>query len=278
MSAFVADSQVSPAGFEHLHVVPGHQASEPTPHPLRSPGQEERLRELHRQLASGLHPEVMTELVEAYLPLARSAARRLQRSGEWLEDLQQIAVEGLIAALSRFDPDRGVPFVGYALPTMVGTIKRHYRDHGWLVRAPRFVHDLLPRARDADERLTAVLGRRPRPEEIAAELDVALETLLLAQEAASARTLGSIDAVNDGVPVADRVGTLDPALVSAENRIALGQALSELHQSDQRLVYWYFYEGRSQAEIGMDLGVSQMQVSRLLHSVVARLRDRLVAA
>lgn len=253
------------------------RAPGPTCH-LRSGAQEERLAELHRQLASGLHPGAMTELVEAYLPLARSVARRLQRSGEWLEDLQQIAVEGLIAALSRFDPERGVPFVGYALPTMVGTIKRHYRDHGWSMRTPRFVHDLLPRARDADERLTAVLGRRPRTEEVAAELNVSLEMLLSAHEAAAARTLGSIDVVKDGLPVADRVGSLDPALVSAENRIALGQAMSELHQSDQRLVYWYFYEGRSQAEIGIDLGVSQMQVSRLLRSVVDRLRDRLIAA
>lgn len=233
--------------------------------------------DLHSRFALDRDPAVMAELVEEYRSLAYSVARRMLRSGEWLEDLQQVAIEGLIGALRRYDPSRGTPFVAFALPTMIGTIKKHYRDRGYAIRTPRSAHELLPQARDAAERLTSKLGRSPRAEEVAEELGVDVETLLAAQEAGTARRMVPIDGAVDGVPISDRVGTLDPYLIEAENRVTLVQALRDLSEHDRRLVVAYFYEGLSQAAIAERLGISQMHVSRQLNLVIRRLRQRVAA-
>ncbi len=229
---------------------------------------------LHLRLAADADRAVLAELGDHYHGYATALARRLYRRGLPLEDLEQVALEALVKALLRFDPDRGVPFPAYATPTMVGAIKRHYRDSGWMVRVPRSVHELVRSARTTADRLTAELGRAPSADEVAGALQIDVETLLSMEEALIARSVTSLDASPPGAPpAAERVAEDDRRLASAENRVALGQALRLLGSRDAEILDLYFVQEWSQVRIADHFGVSQMQVSRWIARALKRLRN-----
>ena len=238
-----------------------------------SPGVDADLWLLHVRYARGRQPGLRAKLLEEYRAYAASLARRLHRDGESLDDLTQVAMEALLRSLDRFDPARGVPFPALATPTIVGTLKRYYRDLGWSVRVPRRVHDIAVPARDAAERLTGKLGRQPTVSEVAAEMGIDVESLRSAQEATHARSVSSLDApVGDDERRGDLIGGADAGLAQAENRVALRQALAELSPHERTILGMYYFEERSQTEIAERFGVSQMQVSRWLSAAIRRLR------
>lgn len=235
---------------------------------------------LHVQLARTGAPEVLAELVEEYHAYALSLARRLHRQGEPLDDLRQVALEALVASLRRFDPERAVPFVAFATPTIVGAIKRHYRDQGWALRVPRTAHDLAGPAREAADRLTGKLGRQPTMAEVAEDLGVSEDALLLARSAARARSMVSLDAPRPGGDDDGRmfeVGEVDASFALAEGRVALEAALEHLGNRDRTVLGLYFFEGMTQSAIAEQFGVSQMQVSRWISSSLSRLRSHMTA-
>lgn len=224
-------------------------------------------------------PAVLAELAEHYRGYAAALARRLHRDGESLEDLRQVAMEALLQALQRFDLSRSIPFTAFATPTIVGSLKRHYRDRGWALRVPRQVHELVGAARRTADDLAAELGRPARPDEVAERLGVSVEALLRTEEAAHARAARSLDVlVNPDQTLGDLVGADDKTLQRAENRIALGQALKELSDGEREVLDLYFTNGWSQQAIGARFGVSQMQISRQIASSIRRLRSQLVAS
>ncbi|MBX3286769.1 MAG: sigma-70 family RNA polymerase sigma factor, partial [Actinobacteria bacterium] len=157
----------------------------------------------------------------------------------------------------------------------LGALRRHYRDHGWLVRVPRHVHEFAVAERTAREGLVARLGRQPSPAEVARELGVSLDSLLDAEDALHARNTWSLSAESDGgSALGDRLGREDRHLAAVDDRVAVTDALRGIEDSARELLYLYFFEERSQADIAERLGVSQMQVSRLLGAVLRRLRSR----
>ena len=242
----------------------------------RTPGVDVGVWLLHVRYARSRRPDLRAKLLEEYRGYAISLARRLHREGESLEDLTQVAMEALLVSIDRFDPARRIPFPALATPTIVGSLKRHYRDHGWSLRVPRMVHDLAAPARDAADRLTSRLGRFPTAPEVAAELGIDVEILLAAQEATYARSASSLDAPAGGDERrSDVLGDADIGMASAENRVALRQAMQELSARERTILGMYYFEERSQSDIAASYGVSQMQVSRWLSGAIRRLRDRM---
>lgn len=231
---------------------------------------------LHVRYARTRAPAVLDLLVREYEQYALSLARRLRRDGEVAEDLQQVALESLVSALRRFDHERRIPFPAFATPTIAGGLKRHYRDQGWSLRVPRRVHELSGPIRVASEHLTTALGRPPSPSEVAHHLGVTGREVVDAQLADLARSTVSLDVAGaaDAAPALLLV-ELDRSLSSAEDHIALEQAIGQLTPLEQDVVRSYFYDERSQREIAARHGVSQMQVSRWLARIVGRLRERL---
>lgn len=230
----------------------------------------------HVRYARGRTPELRAKLVEEYRGYALSLARRLHREGESLEDLIQVALEALIVSLDRFDPARGVPFPALATPTILGSLKRHYRDLGWAVRVPRSVHDIAVPARRAADRLTMALGRFPTIAEVAQDLGIDEETLLATQEATHARWVTSLDApIGEDTRRSDLLGGPDAGLAQAENRVALQQALRKVSDREREILNLYFFEELSQSEIAKRYGVSQMQISRWLSACIRRLRTHM---
>ena len=241
-----------------------------------TPGVDQRVWLDHLCFARTGDPDVLERLVREYERYACSLARRMWRDGEPNEDLSQIAMEGLVAALRRFDPERGIPFPAFATPTILGALRRHYRDHGWLLRVPRRVHEFAVAERAATERLVVRLGRQPTAPELAAELGVDVDEVLEAQDALHARDMRSFDAAaSDGWLLGDHVGAEDDRFGASEDRAALRGAIATLDEPARQLLHLYFFEERSQAEIAERFGVSQMQVSRLLAAVLRRLRSRI---
>jgi RNA polymerase sigma-B factor len=242
------------------------------------PAVDEEVWNLHVRYAERRDQRSLTLLAREYDRYAVSLAHRLHRHGEPLEDLEQIAREALLLALQRFDPGRGIPFPGFATPTIMGAIRRHYRDHGWSVRVPRWVHDTTVAVRRMADELTSSLGRSPTIDEIADALGISAERVLQAEEAAEARNPGSLDAEsNEGSNSHELVGRVDGRLVEAENHVALRQAMAELGPRERELIGLYYFEERSQTEIAARYGVSQMQISRWLASAVGRIRGQMAA-
>lgn len=232
---------------------------------------------LHTRLAGG-DVDARDELVARYDAHARALARRFYRHREPLDDLVQVALEALLLALDRFDPFRRMPFLGFANPTIVGSLKRYYRDAGWAVRVPRRVHELTRPVREAADLLHQDLGRAPRPGEIAELLGVDEERVIEALDATSVRALASLDApasAEASSAVQRGLASSDPMLRSVENRTALLQLVQLLEDDDRVLLDRYFGQGMSQQQIAELLGVSQMQVSRSLAKVLRRLRSHL---
>lgn len=249
------------------------------PDGLPRPAVDPAVWELHVRYARRRDAASLARLTDEYDRYALSLAHRLHRHGEPLEDLEQIAREALVLALGRFDPTRSIPFPGFATPTILGAIRRHYRDHGWSVRVPRWVHDTTVAVRRAADQLTGTLGRSPTVDEIADCLGISVERILQAEEAAEARNPGSLDADNgEGSGGShELVGRIDAHLVEAENHVALRQAMADLGPRERELIGLYYFEERSQTEIAAHFGVSQMQISRWLASAVGRIRGQMAA-
>jgi RNA polymerase sigma-B factor len=221
-------------------------------------------------------PAAREALVARFLPLARQLARRYQRVDEPFDDLLQVASLGLVKAVDRFDADRGVAFSSYAVPTILGELKRHFRDRTWAVRVPRDLQELALRV---DRTVTELShGRRSGPSvaEIAGALGVTEEQVLEALEAAGAYRASSFDAPRPGgeeeESMGEAVGREDLGFARAEDRATLGALLLELAPREREVLRLRFEEDMTQAEIGERVGVSQMQVSRLIRQSLARMR------
>ena len=214
------------------------------------------------------------EVIEWFLPLAVRLARRFGGRGEPLADLTQVAVIGLIRAIDRFDPDRGVPFACYATPTILGSIKRHFRDSTWSVRVPRQMQEQLPLLGAATEELAQALQRSPTTVELAARLAVSPEDVRATRLSANAYRPLSFDRPLgwDGSGLIDIVGDLDPRIDAADSHEALRQVLAALPERYQRIIGLRFFADMTQTEIGAELGISQMHVSRLLTKALGQLR------
>ena len=235
----------------------------------------ERLRERFREYARSRDRSVRDELVSAHLGLAEYLARRFAHRGEPLDDLVQVASVGLIKAVDRFDPDRGLEFSTYATPTIVGELKRHFRDKGWGVRVPRRLQELHLRLSPVVSELSQLLGRSPTVTEIAQELRVAEEEVVEALEVGYARHTTSLDApvAEEGESLAASMGGLDSALEDTETRAALSPLLAKLPPRQQAILHLRFSAGLTQSEIASRIGISQMHVSRLLARSLALLRE-----
>jgi RNA polymerase sigma-B factor len=232
----------------------------------------------HVRYARDRDEETLARLVERYRPHAESQARRHYRRGEPVDDLTQVAYEALMLALRRFDPERSKPFLGFAKPTIVGSLRRHFRDAGWAIRVPRRVHELASPVRDAQELLTHDLGRPPSAGEVADFIGVDEDAVLEAMTAEDARVTTSLDAPDpaSGLQAEQVIGRLDRGFVGIENRTALLQSVERMSAEDRRLLQMYFFEEHTQTEIAELLGVSQMQVSRLLARAVRQLRRHML--
>lgn len=245
--------------------------------PALLPAMEPAVWFLHVRLAAG-DLAAREELVARYEGHARALARRFYRHREPLEDLVQVALEALLLALDRFDPHRRMPFLGFANPTIVGSLKRYYRDAGWAMRVPRRVHELTRPVREAADVLSQDLGRPPTPREIAQLLDIDEERVIEALDATSVRAMASLDApatAEASSTVQRGLASQDPNLRTVENRMALLQLVEILDDDDRELLDRYFGQGLSQQQIAGLMGVSQMQVSRSLARVLRRLRSHL---
>jgi len=214
--------------------------------------------------------------VERFLPLARQLARRYQRGGEPLDDLIQVASLGLLKSIDRFDPNRETAFSSFAVPTILGELKRHFRDKGWSVRVPRDLQELAVKLEPANEGLTRELGRVPTPSELAERLGVTLEQLLEAREAAGAYRAVSLDRPRDdddeespGVVF----GVEDPGFGEAESAATVQRLMRVLGEREREVLRLRFEEDLTQAEIGSRIGVSQMHVSRIIRTAIGRLRE-----
>jgi RNA polymerase sigma-B factor len=234
--------------------------------------------ELFERLRLTGDPAAREQLVERYLPLARQLARRYQRAEEPLEDLVQVASLGLLKAVDRFDRGREVAFSSYAVPTILGELKRHFRDRTWSVRVPRDLQELALRVDRAVTQLSAGRRRAPSVGELAEAVGASQEQVLEALEAAAAYRAGSLDAPRSAQgedpteTVADSLAVEDSGFVHAEQRATLEPLLARISERERLVLHLRFSEDLMQAEIGKRIGVSQMQVSRLIRQALARLR------
>ncbi|HZB49408.1 MAG TPA: RNA polymerase sigma factor SigF [Mycobacteriales bacterium] len=232
------------------------------------------------ELAEGApgRQRVRDQLVEMHLPLVEYLARRFAGRGEPLDDLVQVGTIGLIKAVDRFDTERGVEFSTYATPTVVGEIKRHFRDKGWTVRVPRRLQELRAALSSATADLTQTMGRSPTVAELAAHLKIGEEEVLEGLESANAYTAVSIEASDGegGLSVADTLGADDLSLEGVEYRESIKPLLDSLPARERRILMLRFFGNLTQSQIAAELGISQMHVSRLLARTLAQLRERLM--
>ncbi len=216
------------------------------------------------------------ELVERFLPLARQLARRYQRAEEPLDDLVQVASLGLLKAIDRFDPDRQIAFSSYAVPTILGELKRHFRDRTWSVRVPRDLQERTLKVDKAVVGLSRDLRRAPSVPEIAVAVETTEEQVLEALEASGAYRATSLQAPRggdeDGDTLGDAMGRPELGFQLAEDRATLDRLLHAVTPREREVLRLRFAEDMTQAEIGEIIGVSQMQISRLIRQAVARLR------
>ena len=238
----------------------------------------DELRRMFVEYAATGDVKVRDDLVAAHLGLAEYLARRFANRGEPLDDLVQVASLGLFKAVGRFDPGREVEFSTYATHTIVGELKRHFRDRGWAIRAPRRMQELYLRLGKVVGTLGQELGRSPTIAELAAEVEVSEEEVLEALEAGQAYRFASLDAPaatadSDGESLGARIGADDPALDDADRRATLSPLLAQLPEREQTILRLRFFHGLTQSEIAGRLGISQMHVSRLLARSVAQLRS-----
>jgi RNA polymerase sigma-B factor len=223
------------------------------------------------------------ELVERFLPLARDLALRYKYSDVAFDDLLQIASLGLIKAIDRFDPGRGTKFTSYAAPTILGELKRHFRDKGWSLHVPRELQERTLAVGHATELLSKALGRSPKVREVAEHLGCSVEQVLEAQEAAASYEAASLDAPvarddDESAALVDTLGGEDNAYELVEDREAIARTWKELPDVERSVLELRFMHDLNQREIGERIGYSQMHVSRLLRRALSRLETAAAAA
>jgi RNA polymerase sigma-B factor len=251
------------------------------PNPTSLPGPGQRLapdETLVRSFQRGGDPAARQEVVERYMPLVRRLAGRYRRGPEPMEDLIQVASVGLVKAIDRFDPDRGIPLASFAVPTILGELKRHFRDHGWSLHVPRDLQERILKVDRVADELSKNLGHAPSVAEIGDAMNLSEEEVLEAMDAGEAASTLSLDmpssaAEDEGSPVAERVGDEDPAYEVVEYGVSIGSALSDLSKRDRMVLHLRFVEDMTQSQIAKRIGVSQMHVSRIIRRSVERLRS-----
>jgi RNA polymerase sigma-B factor len=219
-------------------------------------------------------PELRAQLVERYMPLARYAASRFAGGVEPFDDLQQVATVGLLKAIDRFDPHRGASFASYALPTMVGELKRYFRDRSWTVRPPRDLQDDALKVERITQELQLQNGVPPTIDAIACRCDMTDEAVLEARQALRGRHAASLSSTSgdEQLSLDQRLGVVDDGFIGAERRAYIATLTATLTAREREIVRLRFEEDLTQAEIGTIVGVSQMHVSRLLVAALAKLR------
>lgn len=226
------------------------------------------------------HGHIRTHVVEVCAPYATALARRFTHRGEPFDDLNQVAMVGLLKAVDGYDPQRGREFVAYATPTILGELRRYFRDRTWSMTVPRRYKDMRLLVNAAREELTQRLGRPPSVADLAEHLDASTEEVLDAMEAAQAyRSASLFTPVGDDerAELIDVVGANDPDLDAVEDRVALTPLIAQLPEREQRILAMRFYGNMTQSQIAEATGVSQMHVSRLLKGALGRLREELLA-
>ena len=223
---------------------------------------------------------VRNQLVADHRWIAIHCARRFARRGEPLEDLVQVAQLGLLKAVERFDPSYNVKFPTFAMPTVLGELRRHFRDHTWPVRVPRRVKELYLELSATVEALAHDLGRPPSIEEIAHEMQCTVDEVLAGLEAGSAYRTASLMAPVDGGDDEDGIeaatlGSVDPGLMSADSRLSVHDLLRNLSTRDRTVLYLRYFDGYTQSEIAQRIGVSQVHVSRIIRASLGRMREEL---
>lgn len=241
----------------------------------------DRTRKLFAQYKETNNPEVRDQLIMSHLNLVRFLASKFKNRGEPLDDLIQVGTIGLIKAIDRFEPDRGLEFTTYATPTIMGEIKRHFRDKGWSVRVPRRLQELSAKINQVTDDLTKELQRSPSIEEIAQRLETTVEEVLEAMESSSAYSSvplegGSSGADGDETPsIIDQYVTEDEDLAGSDDRIVLEEAIRDFSPREQEIIRMRFVEGLTQVEIAEKLNISQVQVSRLLRRTLKRIQEKI---
>ena len=232
--------------------------------------------ELWRRFSTQRDPACREELIRRYLPFARNMALRYRHASEPFDDLLQVASLGLVNAIDRFDPERGTSFVGFASPTILGELKRHFRDRVWTVRVPRGMHDLMAEVEKASARLSVELQRPPSVAEIAGCLGVDPLDVLDVLEADHNRRPLSLDRPvgeeEDEAPAGEWVGTEDTGFELVEDTLAIEDALPSLDEREREVLRLRFDEDLSQSQIATRIGYSQMHVSRILRGALERIR------
>lgn len=233
----------------------------------------------HGSTSPARREEVRDLLVRLHLRLVEHLARRFLNRGEPYDDLLQVGTIGLIKAVDRFDLDRGVEFSTYATPTIVGEIKRHFRDKGWAIRVPRRLQELRLSISAATSELTQSLGRSPTISELARSVGVTEEEVLEGLESANAYSTLSLDATDstedNALSMLDSLGEDDEALANVENRESIKPLLEQLGPREKHILALRFFRGMTQSQIATEIGVSQMHVSRLLNKTLEQLRESL---
>lgn len=234
--------------------------------------------QLFRRLRANADPQAREELVARFLPLARKLARRYAGAREPVDDLVQVASLGLIKAVDRFDPDRGIAFTSFAVPTILGELKRYFRDLGWSVHVPRGAQEMALKAEQARQRLSSRSGRSPSVRELAEYLEWSVEEVLDALEAGSAHHSVSLDAPTDDGE--GEIGTLGSSLgvddehyEFVEDRLTVAVAARQLPERERRVLYLRFVRDLTQTQIAAQVGVSQMQISRILRRALGQLAE-----
>jgi RNA polymerase sigma-B factor len=255
-------------------------AQSSTPGPLSASGAVERVTTemLFERWQRDRDPRAREELVQRFLPLARKLARRYSGAREPFDDLLQVASLGLVKALDRYDADRGNAFSSFAVPTILGELKRYFRDLGWAVHVPRGAQELAVKVEECSQRLSARDGRPPSVAQLAQYMELPLEDVLDALETARAHHAASLDAPHDdgegeSGSLVETFGRSDERLLIAEDRLTICGAARTLSEREREVLCLRFVEDLTQSEIAARVGVSQMQVSRILRRSLARLRE-----
>lgn len=248
----------------------------------RSIRDKQKTKELFKRYKEIGDEQAREQLVLAHLNLARFLASKFKNRGESLDDLVQVATIGLIKAIDRFDISRGLEFTTFATPTIMGEIKRHFRDKGWSVRVPRRLQELSAKVTQVSDKLTEKLQRSPSVDEIAQAMGVSVDEVLEAMESAHAYSSVSLDVPqgddDDGTQsstVIDKYALVDEDLESSDDRIVLEQAIKDFSEREQQIIRMRFLEGFTQVEIAQKLQISQVQVSRLLRKTLQKFQEKL---
>ena len=246
----------------------------------KSAWDKEKTRELFRRFKEEGDMDAREKLVMSHLNLVRFIANKFKNRGEPIDDLIQVGYLGLLKAIDRFDPSRGLEFTTFATPTIMGEIKRHFRDKGWSVRVPRRLQELSAKVNQATDTLTSQLQRSPTIAEIADYLDATVDEVLEAMQSSSAYSSVSLEAPSgaddDDTPsVIDRYATEDSDLAFTDDRIIIEEALASFSPRERDVIEMRFLKGMTQIEIAEKLGISQVQVSRLLRRTLKKIQDKI---